>query len=244
MLTIGQDLGVMVPIGFAHRGARKELPENTLPAFRRARDLGATGLESDAWLSADGEVVLAHDPFVRRGLRRLSIRKSTAEELSPAGVPRLAQLYEELGAAYALSLDLKHDEAADAVIAVARRAGPAAVSGLWLCSPNLELLLRLREDAPDVHLVHSVRRQALTAPIERHASDLGTRGIDAMNMHHTEWSAGLVALFHKFDVKSFAWDTQEVRHLRAVVGMGIDALYCDRPDRMMAVLGEFAAPSD
>ncbi|MFN8036216.1 MAG: glycerophosphodiester phosphodiesterase [Acidimicrobiia bacterium] len=232
----------MSPIGFAHRGARKELPENTLPSFRRALDLGATGLESDAWCSGDGEVVLVHDSVVRRGLRRVVVRDSSAAELAAFGVPRLADLYGELGTAYALSLDVKHDGAADAVVATARRAGDSAVGGLWLCSPSLDLLTRLRAEEPDVHLVHSVRKHALSAPIERHASDLASLGVDAMNMHHSEWSTGLVALFHKFGVRSFAWDAQEVRHLRAVLAMGVDALYCDRPDRMMAVIGEFASP--
>jgi len=234
----------MTPIAFAHRGARKELPENTLPSFRRALDLGATGLESDAWLSADGQVVLVHDPYVRRVVRRLSVRGSTAAELAAAGVPRLADLYAELGTGFELSLDVKHPEAADAVIAAARLAGAEAVEGLWLCSPNLDVLERLRADAPDVQLVHSVRKQALTAPIERHASDLGRQGVHAMNMHHSEWSRGLVMLFHKFGVRAFAWDAQEVRHLVAVLGMGIDGVYCDRPDRMMAVIGEFSTPSD
>jgi len=234
----------MTPIAFAHRGARKELPENTLPSFRRALDLGATGLESDAWLSADGQVVLVHDPYVRRVVRRLSVRGSTAAELAAAGVPRLADLYAELGTGFELSLDVKHPEAADAVIAAARIAGAEAVEGLWLCSPNLDVLERLRADAPDVQLVHSVRKQALTAPIERHASDLGRHGVHAMNMHHSEWSRGLVMLFHKFGVRAFAWDAQEVRHLVAVLGMGIDGVYCDRPDRMMAVIGKFSTPSD
>ena len=48
------------PITFAHRGARTEAPENTMPAFRRALELGARGLETDAWVSGEGEVVLAH----------------------------------------------------------------------------------------------------------------------------------------------------------------------------------------
>ena len=60
----------MAVITFAHRGGRADLPENTLPAFRRALELGARGLETDARLSADGEVVLVHDERVRRGLRR------------------------------------------------------------------------------------------------------------------------------------------------------------------------------
>ena len=78
-------------------------------------------------------------------------------------------------------------------------------------------------------------------PLERHAFDLAAIGIDAMNMHHSEWTAGLVSLFHRFDVRAFAWDAQEVRQLRAVLRMGIDAVYCDRPDRMVATVGEWDA---
>jgi glycerophosphoryl diester phosphodiesterase len=70
-------------------------------------------------------------------------------------------------------------------------------------------------------------------PLERHAHDLATLGIDAMNMHQSEWTAGLVSLFHRFDVKAFAWDAQEVRHLRAMLRIGVDAVYCDRPERMV-----------
>ena len=64
------------PIAFAHRGARAHAPENTLEAFRRALDLGATGLETDAWLTADGAVVLDHDGVAKRGLRRRPIAES------------------------------------------------------------------------------------------------------------------------------------------------------------------------
>ena len=45
----------------------------------------------------------------------------------------------------------------------------------------------------------------------------------------------------KFGVLTFAWDAQEVRHLRAVLAMGIDAVYCDRPERMVATVSEWIA---
>ncbi len=51
---------------YAHRGAAVELPENTLPSFRLALDLGADALETDAHLTRDGHVVLSHDPTGRR----------------------------------------------------------------------------------------------------------------------------------------------------------------------------------
>lgn len=47
-----------------HRGARGLAPENTLPAFERALDLGVTTLELDVGVTADGVVVVAHDPYL------------------------------------------------------------------------------------------------------------------------------------------------------------------------------------
>jgi glycerophosphoryl diester phosphodiesterase len=233
-------MGPVEPITFAHRGARLDEPENTIPAFRRALEAGVRGLESDAWLSADGEVVLVHDGTVGRGLRRRKVPATTAAELADFGVPRLAQLYSELGTAYELSIDVKDDAVVEPMLAVARGADADAVARLWICSPDVGLLGALR-GTTGAHLVHSERRDHIRSPLERHAYEMSNLGIDAMNMHHTDWTAGLVALFHRFDVLAFAWDAQEVRHLRAVLRMGIDAVYCDRPDRMVASVGEWAS---
>jgi glycerophosphoryl diester phosphodiesterase len=226
----------MPVITFAHRGARLLEPENTIPAFRRALEMGASGIETDVWLSSDGEVVCTHDPVVPGGLRRRKVAATTANQLAELGVPRLADVYAELGTGFECSVDVKTPDAAGALLAVAR--SHLAVERLWVCSPDVELLRGLRAERA-VRLVHSTRRRTIESPLERHAYDLSAAGIDAMNLHHTEWTAGLVSLFHRFDVRAFAWDTQEARHLRAVLRMGIDAVYCDRPDRMVAVVSEW-----
>ena len=54
------------PILIGHRGASLEYPENTIPAFARARALGADMLELDVRLSKDDQVVVIHDPTVDR----------------------------------------------------------------------------------------------------------------------------------------------------------------------------------
>ncbi len=232
----------MAVITFAHRGARLLEPENTIPAFRTALEQGATGIETDVWVSSDGEVVCSHDDVVARGaargLRRRRISSATAEELSTYGIPRFADVYAELGTAFECSVDVKTADAADRLIEVGRAYD--VLERLWVCSPDVDLLRRLRRE-PRVKLVHSDRRPSISAPLERHAFDLASAGIDAMNLHHSEWTAGLVSLFHRFDVRAFAWDAQEVRHLRAMLAMGIDALYCDRPDRMVATVSEWVA---
>lgn len=227
-------------IGFAHRGARAYERENTIAAFRLALEQGATGLESDAWLAADGEVVLVHDDVVRAGLRRLHVARTPSDELARHRVPRLRDLYDDVGTGFELSLDVKEHRAALPVADVARAAGHGAPGRLWLCSPNARVLEEVRHTGDDVRLVHSTRTKRIDVSMERHAAELQRLRIDAINLHYTEWTKGLVALFHRFDVRAFAWDTQETRQLRAVIEMGIDAVYCDRPDRMMAAIGEFA----
>lgn len=57
----------LVPEGFdlqGHRGARGLAPENTLPAFRHALELGIPTLEMDVVISGDGEVVVSHEPWM------------------------------------------------------------------------------------------------------------------------------------------------------------------------------------
>lgn len=53
-----------------HRGARGLAPENTLAAFDRAMQIGVTTLETDVHLSADGILVLSHDPRIHADLAR------------------------------------------------------------------------------------------------------------------------------------------------------------------------------
>jgi glycerophosphoryl diester phosphodiesterase len=68
------------PICFAHRGAAAELPENTLPSFERALEVGADALEMDLHMTSDGEIVVAHDP---NGLRMTGVeREIRASSLS------------------------------------------------------------------------------------------------------------------------------------------------------------------
>ena len=53
-----------------HRGARGLLPENTLPAFERALDLGVTTLELDIAITSDGVLVIHHDPTLNPAITR------------------------------------------------------------------------------------------------------------------------------------------------------------------------------
>ncbi|MBG9390303.1 glycerophosphodiester phosphodiesterase [Caenimonas aquaedulcis] len=69
-------LAVALPaFGFAfdlqgHRGTRGNAPENTLPAFERALEIGVTTLELDVGVTADDVVVISHDPYLNPQITR------------------------------------------------------------------------------------------------------------------------------------------------------------------------------
>src|ERR1700736_5157426 len=51
---------------FGHRGSSGTHPENTMPSFQAAVDVGGLYLESDVHMSRDGEIVISHDDNLER----------------------------------------------------------------------------------------------------------------------------------------------------------------------------------
>ena len=76
---------------------------------------------------------------------------------------------------------------------------------------------------------------------ERRAAQLSDAGIDAVNLHHSDWTGGLTTLFHRFDVCTFGWDAQFERVLDNLLTMGIDGVYSDHVDRMMEAVARNAS---
>ena len=220
------------PVVFAHRGARAYAPENTLESFTLALRLGVNGLESDVWSTADGIPVLDHDGVVKRRFgRTVPIAEVDRSEL-PEHIPTLAELYQHCGTGFHLSLDLKDATCGPEVIAVTAAASADMLPRLWLCSPTWQSLLPLR--GYGARLVDSTRLAKMKEGPERRAATLAAEGIDAVNMHDTDWNGGLVALFHRFERVCFGWDMQEQHILERGLRMGLDGVYSDYPDRLVA----------
>lgn len=230
------------PIAFGHRGARANAPENTIESFTLALRLGATGLESDVWRTADGEVVLDHDGAVRIGLRRRPISDVRRADL-PAHIPTLAELYDAVGTDIPLSLDVKDADALDGIVATAVAAGGGAIESLWLCTPQWEEAAAWKQRWSDVKTVDSTRRNKMKEGPERRAATLADVGVDAVNLHWSDWNGGLTTLFHRFGLVTFGWDCQHRRQLDELLRMGIDGVYSDHVDRMVdALAGRPARP--
>lgn len=114
-------------IAFAHRGGTEDLPENTIPAFRHAVDLGYQYLETDVQLTRDGVLVAFHDNDLFRtcGVKG-RINEMSWNEVSQARVggkepiPLLAELLEEFPEAF-INIDSKSDPTVEPLIAILKK---------------------------------------------------------------------------------------------------------------------------
>jgi glycerophosphoryl diester phosphodiesterase len=123
------------PIAFAHKGGAGDAPENTLPAFQHAVDLGYRYVETDVHVTADGVLVAFHDEVLDRVTDRcgridsLPWSEVRAARVHPpagavpvdAGIPLLEDL---LGAwpQLRVNIDPKHDAAVAPLMRVLERA--------------------------------------------------------------------------------------------------------------------------
>jgi glycerophosphoryl diester phosphodiesterase len=177
--------------------------------------------------------VLDHDGLVRRSFGRNRPIGEIRRTALPEHIPSLAELIDRCGTGYQLSLDLKDAASGQVVIDVVKECAPEMVERMWLCGPQWEHLLPLRGQG--AKLVESTRLSRMKEGPERRAATLREQSIDAVNMHHSDWNGGMVALFHRFDRVAFGWDMQEPHILQAAFRMGLDGVYSDWVDRMIEV---------
>lgn len=114
--------GVRLPLLFAHRGYSSRAPENTLAAFRSAREAQIPGVELDVHRCATGELVVIHDHDLKRlsgsegvvereswdSLKRLDVGSSFSPDHEGERIPLLEEVFEELGESVYYDIEIKN----------------------------------------------------------------------------------------------------------------------------------------
>lgn len=256
---------------FAHRGASGRLPENTLEAFRAGLDDGAERLELDVHATADGHVVVLHDPTLERttdgrgairdtslaalgrldaGFRFTAVDGSQPARAKGIRVPTLAELLEACPGV-PLNIEIKQEEPAieDAVLAVLDRYD--ARTATLLAAEEATIMTRIRAAAPDMLTSASAAEAADFVFRVREGRLAGFRPPFVALQVPPEYGGvavvtpELVAAAHALEVEVHVWTINERAEMDRLLNLGVDAIMTDVPALALDVYrGRGLRPSD
>ena len=239
------------PAIFAHRGARRVAPENTLPAFAAALAMGVDGIELDVHRTTDEQLVVIHD-FVVDGTTNGSgpVAAMTAAEVArlDAGshfsaayagtpVPRLEEVLDLVGDRCRVNIEIKSmdpyaNDASDLVAALIRQRN--LYDQVIVSSFNPITLIKLRHLDPKIALgmlygadMPQFLRETWAGP---------PICPEAQHPHHALIDAGYMAWARALGTRVNTWTVNDLDEAQRLAGLGVDVIMTDVPDQIIAGL--------
>jgi glycerophosphoryl diester phosphodiesterase len=229
----------------AHRGASAERPENTLAAFELAIAQGADVIEADVRATADGALVVMHDPMLDRTtdgsgpLRVLTLAQ--VSRLDAGGgerVPTVEQVLELARGRVRVNLDLKELEVAEPAVRLVREAGMLdSVSFISFLPEVWDVLERIAPESPAIYLVDS-------------AASLASIAMGEGGSHHVRSGVGMpsglvsvevVDRLHRHGWGVYAWTVDDEAEMRRLIAAGVNGIVTNRPAALAAVIRQSLA---
>jgi glycerophosphoryl diester phosphodiesterase len=236
---------------FAHRGAKQVAPENTLPAFQAALEMGVDGIELDVQASKDGVLVVMHNftvdettggqgkvsDLTAAELARLDAGSHFAPAFAGTGVPTLDQVFDLVGVRCRVNVEVKSldPEGGPEVELLAemiyrRRLHDQVIVSSF--NPISLIKLRWIDNTIPLGLLYFAElpphlQEAWLSPILRP---------EALHPHHSlitpdymSWSKSLPCMVN-------TWTVNDVAEARRLADLHVNAIISDLPDQLMAAL--------
>jgi len=235
------------PWNIAHRGASGSAPENTLVAFQRAMDLGATFIETDLHLTRDAHFVAIHDTTLDRTtnghgavrdltlaqLRDLDAGKWFDREFMDERIPTLEEIL-----AFARSrdvvfyLELKYDSAWGM---------HHALVGALRDVENASRTIVISFDRSQIEAVRRLDRGIMTGLLIESTDgdpvkDAMTVGARQLCPRADVITPELVERAHRQDLLVAAWTVDDPDEMRRLISVGVDGIMSNFPDRVGKVV--------
>jgi glycerophosphoryl diester phosphodiesterase len=247
------DLGGDLPVCIAHRGASGHEPENTLRAFARALELGATWLELDVHLVHDRLLVIHDDtldrttdgegPVAAKTLAELKTLDAGSwfdPELAGERIPSLEEALELARGRILVNIEIKTEAVTDRAeggitdktLALVRRL--AMMDQIVISSFDPRALAHARALEPDVktaslynaELQETVSPEDVMAEVESNGFNLSRRQVDVETLEHC----------HRLGRPVAVYTVNEINEMERILELGADAIFTDYPDRLLEVL--------
>jgi glycerophosphoryl diester phosphodiesterase len=247
---------VKAPLVIAHRGDSAHRPENTLASFASALEVGAVLVELDVQLTADGQVIVIHDPLLERtttgrgDVRRLTLAEvrsvsagypdrfgsAYAGERVPALSEALALLRGRARVLVEIKTESVTDDAEGGIEArtaeEVRRAGMADL--VALISFDHRAILRLASLAPEMTRGRLFGRTNADEVLEA-ARDASC---ELVMPHKGQLTRALVDRVHAAGLKLATWVVDEPAELRKLARFGLYGVGSNRPGVLLEAISD------
>ncbi|MGC8597730.1 MAG: glycerophosphodiester phosphodiesterase [Thermocladium sp.] len=231
---------------YGHRGARGYAPENTLPSFSLAREMGVDGVELDVHLSRDGEVIVIHDATLNRTtngdgavstltlneLRKLDAGVKFGDKWRGTRIPTLDEVFTVMGRSVKYKVEIKRGS--DQYPGIERKV--------------IELVRRHKVDAQiisfDFDALETVRK--LDGEVSIGLIFVGrirwfiepAKKLRAQWLHaaHELIDEGGIKEAHANGLMVGSWTVNDEQDAKRLADMGVDDITSDYPDKIIKAL--------
>ncbi len=242
-----------------HRGACGYAPENTFAAFQKALEQGASWIEFDVQLSADGVPIILHDDTLERTTDKGGSRRPTELTLAElkeldAGVwfgPEykgekiltLDEVLEKFGSKLGLNIEIKSKPGFEADNKIEEKIAEsvkrfALYDSVVVSSFDPLRLAALHAYDPQIPIgaLYTGRPQDYPPGFDAFKLPEIT-GAKAMHPHFKIIDAAYVEKTRNLGLAVNTWTVNEPEDMQRLVGLGINMIITNYPDRLKAITG-------
>jgi glycerophosphoryl diester phosphodiesterase len=239
------------PLIFAHRGAKRVAPENTLPAFEAAIRLGADGVELDVQYSSDGKLVIFHDLSLEKTsngtgrvtshtfeeLRKLDAGSHFSPAFAGAQIPALDEVLDLARGKLLVNIELKSLDISNAnlgvdVVAAVRAHNMA--DEVVISSFNPFALRRSKRAGPEIE--HALLLALDTSGWTRWGFTLRYSRADGLHPETKMVDEAYVAAARRRKMPVRVWTVNDEDEMVRLARLGVDAIISDLPDVALAAV--------
>lgn len=228
-----------IPI-IAHRTCPLDAPENSLAGIRKAKELGADGVEIDVRRSLEGVPVLMHDRSLRRTtgvpvpvrLAALFLLRRLRLQGTQEGVPTLAEALDALPEGLFMAVEVKDARAAPATLRLIRQRRLEGRVLLW--SYQERALRYFARHAPEIEKA-LLRDNTDPEGLTRFLTDATAWGARAISAHWAAITPQFVGEAHDRSLRVYSMN-RDLETVAKRAAAGLDGIVTDHPREVRAIL--------
>ena len=220
-----------------HRGAKAWVDENTLESIQKAIELGADAVEIDVHVCKTGELIVIHDPTLKRTTNgKGKIAKLTYSQinsfntLNGYSIPTLEQVLDFCQGKCKIHIELKGKGTATKTAALITQ---LVKNNIWsydqlvVSSFKLSRLKKIQQQNPNIRLGLIAHRN-LSRKLERAAKN----NFYGFYAFHEKLRKPIVELAKKRGLKIYCWTVNKRLNISKMLSLGVDGIITDSPEKI------------